>query len=1159
MKKLFLALGLLLAAVFGFAKPPIYITFLWHMHQPIYWPYENINTTESRGAYSFSIAGVHQDRTGPYTSWPANAVEMLKNAGVDGGAQVSFSGSLMENLNNLASAGRFPSDWKNRYKQGMGWTTSMGYRRLELVGFGYHHPLMGLLDYQDIRKQVQKHKEVYATTWGSSYSKGIFPPENAFSSRMIPALVDEGFQWVLVDNIHFDRACQGYPYSKGGNLYPPNPADQQNANPGNWIQMNGLWAPTKVSAPFGYQPHYVQYIDPATGAAKKIIAVPTARYEGNEDGRGGFGALNYEAVLSQLEAYNNDDSRPILVVLHHDGDNFGGGTDSYYHANFANFVNWIKANPSRFQCTTVNDYLAKFPVPANDVITVEDGSWAGADNGDPEFLKWNGDSNPTTGYSPDRNSWGIITAAKNRVLTAEKIAPSDTRVKTGWENLMVAETSCYWYWDGTEMWDSHPARGCNLAVSAVDPVIASGSDTVGPTIYVPQRQPYNPGGYEWGVAPETSDMTVWTYVYDVSGLSTVNLKYRYYTGAARTSANEVYSGGTVYTLPMTGKSIVSVTVPMPTYKAQEFSAVVTGLQNKGVDYWVEAVDTKGNVTRSPIRHVYIGTGPTSDTTPPVCSITFPANGAKIGGEIAVSVNATDNVGVTRVEVYTNGSLIGTDPSSPYAVSFNTLSIPNGQTRVLTAKAFDAAGNVGASAALTVTISNGEPIIQTVHYYSTWSAVNVHYNNGSGWTTPPGAAMTSEGSYWWKRDINTSGSVVAVFNNGTTWDNNDSKDYSSSLREFWIKDKTIYTNNPGTGDVTAPVVSYISPTPASGSTIVKTVTLAVSATDNVGVDRVEFYVGTALKATVRMAPFTFDWDTALAANGSYTVTAKAFDEKGNMAQTSRTYTVNNTGGRTVHYYSTWSSVNIHYNNGTGWTTAPGVAMTSETAGWWKRDNISGTNLVFCFNNGSTWDNNNSKNYSTAAAEVWVKDNKVYTSKPDITAPVVSWLNPTAGSVQNGKVTFEVNAADDSAVSKVEFYQGTTLLGTVTTAPYTWIFDSANVVNGSYTFSAKAYDDFGNTASASRSFSFTNSTTGKTVIRVFFDVGMGNTVYIRGSKGPLSWTKGVPCTWTAGNIWIYETTGLLEGFEYKALKNDSVWQSGANKIGNPGVTNDNYPSF
>ena len=596
-------------------NPPIYIAFLWHMHQPIYWPYENVTQTAAANRYSYSLYDIFNQRVGPYTAWPKTAVQKGINENMAHfGAQVSFSGSLVENLNNLESAGNQNfTNWKSHWNYIKNQKTSLNNPRLDMVGFGYYHPLMGLIDETDIRKQVQEHKRIFAQNFTGSYSKGIFPPENAFSPRMIPALVKEGFEWVLVDNIHFDRACLGYPYATGGNLYEPNKADQVNPNPNDWIQLNGLWAPTKVSAGWGHRPHYVQYIDPATGQSYKIIAVPTSRYLGNEDGRGGFGALNYEQVLSQLEQYNTDPNHPILVVLHHDGDNYGGGSEGYYNNNFQNFVNWLKENPTRFVCTTIQDYLDMFPPSQNDLIHIEDGSWSGADNGDPEFLKWNGHPG-SDGYSPDRNSWGIMTAAKNFVQTAEQINANSNDTKLAWKYYLVGQTSCYWYWDGSEngIWDSHPARAANLAIPYAKNVIQTGQDQTGPTIYLPQRKPYNPGEKEW-LINQPSNMNVWTYVFDISGLKYVKLKYRYdYDGVndPNTNHNETYAGGSDVSdwqeLEMAGTYIPSRTNPAPLYKAKEFSALISGLANKLVNYYVEAEDSLGNISRSPIREVWIG-------------------------------------------------------------------------------------------------------------------------------------------------------------------------------------------------------------------------------------------------------------------------------------------------------------------------------------------------------------------------------------------------------------------------------------------------------------------------------------------------------------------------------------------------------------------------
>ncbi len=603
-------------------NPPIYIAFHWHMHQPIYMPYETIMQTQSSGAYSFSLYDVFTSRYGCYTDWPKNAVQKGIDAGLPHlGAQVSFSGSLVENLNNLETAGVGFSGWKNNWNYITSQTTSLGNSRIDLVGFGYHHPLMGLIDYQDIRKSVQQHKTIFSQAFPSyTYSKGIFPPENAFSERMIPALADEGIQWAFVDNLHFERASAGCPVGDHTGVLRPNKADILNPDPGDWHGLSGVWMPSPVSMQWAHQPHYVQQINPTTGIAKKMIAVPTSRYLGNEDGRGGFGALNYEGVMSQMESYNTDTDHPMLIVLHHDGDNYGGGTDSYYGSNFQNFVAWLLANPSRFVCTTVDDYLEMFPPETSDLIHVQDGGWSGADNGDPEFKKWNGDPGlymgTTPNYSPDRNSWAIITAAKNIVKTAEQINANSQDTKDAWKFYLNAQTSCYWYWDGTEMWDSHPARACNMATAKAVNVVNSGTDLTAPTIYVPQREPYNPGDIEWtsvGIMPR--DFTVWTYVYDHAGLQTVKLKYRIDddgTNDLATTVNETYAGGSGVgvwqEIDMTSVTQASITNPMPTYKANRYEAEIAGQESVLIDYYVEAVDIHGNIEKSDILHVWVSNG-----------------------------------------------------------------------------------------------------------------------------------------------------------------------------------------------------------------------------------------------------------------------------------------------------------------------------------------------------------------------------------------------------------------------------------------------------------------------------------------------------------------------------------------------------------------------
>jgi hypothetical protein len=111
-------------------------------------------------------------------------------------------------------------------------------------------------------------------------------------------------------------------------------------------------------------------------------------------------------------------------------------------------------------------------------------------------------------------------------------------------------------------------------------------------------------------------------------------------------------------------------------------------------------------TGSPNRLLFsvFGGGGGGDTTPPTTSITSPTNGATVSGTTTVSANASDAVGVTRVELYVDGGLVGSDSTSPYQIAWNTTTASNG-SHALQTRAFDAAGNVGSSAFVNVTVSN----------------------------------------------------------------------------------------------------------------------------------------------------------------------------------------------------------------------------------------------------------------------------------------------------------------------------------------------------------------------------------------------------------------------------------------------------------------------
>ena len=656
-------------------NPPIYISFVWHMHQPVYVPYdEAINIVNNNGPYggpsfSFSMHDMWSSKGGPYRTWPMDAVESGMNAGLPHlGAQVNLTGSLIESLNNLEyhnwNSGYY-SHWKSRWQQGLSWSTSLGNPRIEIIGFPFHHPIGGLINTEDLKVQIQLHHAITTGTFQHDYSKGFFPAETCFHERMIPALLDAGIEWTVVDNIHLDRTVTDYPWTGNSGALEPNGADscgktlQQLDGDSEWIQLNGVWAPERVS-PWAHRPHYIAWTDPETGIQEKIIAVPASCYLGNEDARGGFGALNYDTVMSQLEAYNTDSDHPILIVLHHDGENYGSGSDSYYHSNFQNFVNWALSNTSRFVPTTIQDYLQQFPPDPSDIVHVEPGGWIGSGCLDPEFHFWLSDANPMPdGSSPDWDSWAAITAAQNWVRTANQISPyssvnsiltnSGNQTDQAWHDYLCAQASDYEYWEGSPdavIWNSNAARGCNLAVAHAETIVTSGIDQTGPSIFKPQRNPYNPGGNEWNV-PQSSDFTVWSFIYDLSGISSVQLYFRQDSDGLTNANNMKYSGGQWNQITMTSVHREPESVIDPIYSADVYQGTITGLSDILVDYYIIATDQLGNQSKSEICHVRIGnsnTGSESVSWSPYSPsfddvITITVNEPGQGGWLHWGVNA----------------------------------------------------------------------------------------------------------------------------------------------------------------------------------------------------------------------------------------------------------------------------------------------------------------------------------------------------------------------------------------------------------------------------------------------------------------------------------------------------------------------------------------
>lgn len=113
---------------------------------------------------------------------------------------------------------------------------------------------------------------------------------------------------------------------------------------------------------------------------------------------------------------------------------------------------------------------------------------------------------------------------------------------------------------------------------------------------------------------------------------------------------------------------------------------------------------------------------TVDSQAPAASITAPLGSSTVSGVAVVNVSASDNVGVAKVELRVNGSLLATDTAAPYAFSWDSTKVANGMA-TLQARAYDAAGNAASSTSVSVNVANTVPPVVAD-------------------TTPPSVSLTS---------------------------------------------------------------------------------------------------------------------------------------------------------------------------------------------------------------------------------------------------------------------------------------------------------------------------------------------------------------------------------------------------------------------------------
>jgi|GEM_PF-6288837 len=282
----------------------------------------------------------------------------------------------------------------------------------------------------------------------------------------------------------------------------------------------------------------------------------------------------------------------------------------------------------------------------------------------------------------------------------------------------------------------------------------------------------------------------------------------------------------------------------------------------------------------------------------------------------------------------------------------------------------------------------------------------------------------------------------------------------------------------------PVVSIT--TNGTTFTAPASVTITASASDPDGaVSKVDFYNGTTLLGTDVTAPYTFTFSESTA--GTYSLTAKATDNSNAVTTSSAiSVTVSAAPANKPPVVSLTSPT-----NGQSYTAPASIviaASASDPDGTvLKVDFYNGTTLLgtdntapytFTFSESTagtyslTAKATDNSNAVTTSSAVSVTVSSAPTNKP----PVVSLTSPTNGQSYTApaSVTIAATASDaDGTVKKVSFYNGTTLLNSDSTSPYSYSW--TNVAAGTYSIKAIATDNLGATTSSSVASITVSSTT------------------------------------------------------------------------------------
>ncbi|KFE62190.1 serine protease, subtilase family protein [Hyalangium minutum] len=266
------------------------------------------------------------------------------------------------------------------------------------------------------------------------------------------------------------------------------------------------------------------------------------------------------------------------------------------------------------------------------------------------------------------------------------------------------------------------------------------------------------------------------------------------------------------------------------------------------------------------------------------------------------------------------------------------------------------------------------------------------------------------------------------------------------------------------DVAAPTAVITAP--VANQQITGTFTVKVAAEDDFNVTRVEVYDGQTLIGTDTTAPFAVAWGTQTAADGTHTLTAKAYDAVGHVGTSAPLSMIvdRNRPGVALTAPARASVVRGVVQLTASASDDRGVTRVEFYEYGYYASALIGTDTTAPYS--VPWDtlafSNVQHGMFARAFDIAgnYQDSEIIGITVDNASPTVVITSPANGAKVSLSTTIQANASDTNGVAQVAFYDGSKLIGTDTTAPYSVTWGLLLVSRGQHTLTARATDLVGN---------------------------------------------------------------------------------------------------